>query len=186
MVDEAVPSPQLAAAVLAGDPMLVPEVLRHLDDAALTNLDHAVEQEVRRRAVEAGDTDAVTAEAFETGFGRDGLAVLPWIEGPYVVCPGGLVSSSRTSHRCRFVSVNDTWVWDCAELICEEKRSAPGTRDGFRAIALVPAHEGMAIDVVSGKLRSGQHSVDKVISFELRAGELVEVSQRTISAAGMA
>jgi hypothetical protein len=175
-----------AAEVLAGDPLAVPGVLRLLDAGALANLDAAVQQEVRRRAVEAGDTDAVIAEAFETGFGRDGLAVLPWVEGPYVVCPGGLVSPSRSSHRCRFVSVNDTWVWDCAELICEEKRSTPGAKDGFRAVALVPVHEGLALDVVSGKLRSGQHSVDKVVSFELRGGELVEVAQRTVSAAGMA
>lgn len=176
----------MAAAVLAGDPLAVPEVLARLDDAALGNLDAAVQQEVRRRAVEGGDGDAIIAEAFETGFGRDGLAVLPWIEGPFVVCPGSLISSSRTSHRCRFVSVNETWVWDCAELVHEEKRSSPGAKDGFRAVALVPAHEGLALDVVSGKLRSGQHSVDKVVSFELRRGALVEVAQRTITPSGMA
>lgn len=179
--DEAV-----AAGVLAGDPTRVPIVLARLDAGALTSLDVAVQDEVRRRAVEAGDDDAVIADAFDTGFGRDGLAVLPWIEGAFVVCPGSLVSSSRTSHRCRFVSVNDTWVWDCAELIREEKRSSPGAKDGFRAVALVPAHEGLALDVVSGKLRSGQHSVDKVVSFQIRQGTLTEVAQRTITPSGMA
>lgn len=174
------------AAALGEDPLRVPEVLALLDEGALTNLDAAVQQEVRRRAVESGVEEAIIAAAFETGFGRDGLGVLPWIEGPFVVCPGGLVSPSRTSHRCRFVSVNDAWVWDCAELVCEEKRSSPGAKDGFRAIALVPAHEGLALDVVTGKLRSGQHSVEKVISYEVRRGELVEVAQRTVSAAGMA
>lgn len=176
----------LLAAALSGDPVAVPEVLALLDEGALTNLGAAVQQEVRRRAVESGSEEAIISAAFETGFGRDGLGVLPWIEGPFVVCPGGLLSPGRTSHRCRFVSVNDAWVWDCAELVCEEKRSSPGARDGFRAVALVPAHEGLALDVVSGRLRSGQHSVEKVISCEVRRGELVQVAQRTVSAAGMA
>ena len=115
----------------------------------------------------------------------DGLATLPWVEGDIIVCPGSLIAKSRTNHRCRFVSVDDTWIWDSGELLREDKRSTPGVEDGFRAVALLPLVDGFTLDVVSGKARAGQHSVDRVVSFEVRARELVEVSQRVVAAAGM-
>ena len=170
-----------AAAKLLARPDEVLRVLDRLDDDQLVNLAAATRQEQARRAVERGDLDEIIAQAFETGFGSDGLAHLPWIEGTVLVCPGGLVWSSRTSHTCRFVSIDDTWVWDSHDLIREDKRSTPGSRDGFRAVALLPVLEGMEVDVVSGKARQGQHSVDRVVSYEVRSGDLVEVAQRDVS-----
>lgn len=170
---------------LTEDPDTAPELVQRLQDDVLLHLGASVADEIRRRAVDAGDPDAAIADGFDTGFGRDGLAVLPWVTGHYVVCPGGLVGKNRSSHRCRFISVNDTWVWDCVELIQEDKRSAPGTDEGFRAVALIPIIEGTSLDVVSGRLRGGQHSVERVVSYEIRKGELVEVSQRVVAAAGM-
>ena len=128
-------------------------------------------------------TELQPDDAFEVGFGRDGLGVLPWVEGTVIVCPGGMTAKSKSSHRCRFVSVDDVWVWDCGLLLREDKRSSPGTDEGFRAIALVPLVDGTELDVVSGKARGGQHSVEHVVSYEVRSGELVEVSQRNVAAA---
>jgi hypothetical protein len=174
-----------AARLLAGHPDDVVRILDRLDADELSNVGAVVRQLQRQRAVARGDLDEIIAHAFEVGFGRDGLGLLPWVEGDVIVCPGGLVAKSRTSHRCRFVSVDDTWIWESGELLREDKRSSPGTDDGFRAVALVPLIDGLALDVVSGKARSGQHSVERVVSFEVRRGELVEVSQRTVAAAGM-
>ena len=174
-----------AAKLLTGHPDDVVRVLDRLSVNELVNVGEAVRQLQRERAVARGDLDEIIANAFEIGFGSDGLGLLPWIEGDVVVCPGGLISKSRTSHRCRFVSVDDIWIWESAELIREDKRSTPGTHDGFRAVALLPVLNGMELDVVSGKARSGQHSVDRVVSYEIRAGELFEVSQRTVAPAGM-
>ncbi len=156
-------------------------VLDRLDDDQLTNLAAAARQLQAERAVARGDLDQIIASAFEDGFGSDGLAVGPWIEGSVLVCPGGLVWPSKSRHVCRFISIDDTWVWDSHDLIREDKRSTPGSRDGFRAVALLPVLEGMAVDVVSGKSRSGQHSVDRVISYEVRSGQLIEVAQRAVS-----
>jgi len=161
------------------------ESLRTMTPDALHNVAEAVRQVQIERAIAAGDTDAIIARAFEVGFGRDGLGVMPWIEGDVLVCPGGLVSKSRTSHRCRFVSIDDVWVWDSGLLMREDKRSSPGVDDGFRAIALVPVIDGTGIDVVSGRARSGGHAVEHVVSYEVRAGELVEVSQRDVAAKNM-
>jgi hypothetical protein len=166
-------------------PEAVVEFVRGLADDDLHNLAEVVRQVQIERAIDSGDQDAIIASAFETGFGRDGLAVLPWVAGNVIVCPGGIISKSKSSHRCRFISVDDVWVWDSGLLLREDKRSSPGTEGGFRAIALVPLVDGTELDVVSGKARSGQHSVDHVISFEVRGGELVEVSQRTVTPANM-
>lgn len=174
-----------AARLLCEDPADVVRVVDRLDDDQLSNLGALVHQLQRERAVAGGNLDAIITSAFETGFGRDGIAVMPWVEGNVVVCPGGLIAKSRASHRCRFVSVNNTWIWESAELIREDKRSTPGAHDGFRAVALVPLLGGMELDVVSGKSRAGQHSVDKVVSFVVRGRDLDEVSQRTVASAGM-
>jgi hypothetical protein len=158
---------------------------RGLGDDELHHLAEVVRQVQIERAIGHGDHDAIIAAAFETGFGRDGLAVLPWVEGGVIVCPGGMIAKSTTNHRCRFVSVDDVWVWDSGLLLREDKRSSPGADQGFRAVALLPVVDGTELDVVAGRARGGQHSVDHVVSYEVRRGELVEVSQRTVTPANM-
>lgn len=160
----------------------VASLVRDMSDDELHHVAELVRQVQIERAIGAGDEDAIIASAFEIGFGRDGLAALPWVEGSVIVCPGGTVAKSKTSHKCRFVSVDESWVWESSLLLREDKRSSPGTDEGFRAVALIPLVDGTAVDVVSGKQRSGQHSVDHVVSYEVRGGELVEVSQRTVDA----
>jgi hypothetical protein len=172
------------------DPEQIIESLRAMTPEQLHHVAESVRQVQIERAVMAGDLDAVIAKAFELGFGRDGLGVQPWIErvgidGALIVCPGGLVSRSRTSHRCRFVSVDDVWVWDSGLLMREDKRSSPGVDDGFRAIAIIPAVDGTELDVVTGRARSGGHAVEHVVSYEVRGGELVEVSQRDVAGKNM-
>lgn len=168
-------------------PEQIVDELRALPTDELHNLAEAVRQVQLERAMAGGDHDAIIAQAFEVGFGRDGLGHLPWVEGDVIVCPGGLVQKSRQSrnHRCRFVSIDDAWVWESQLLVREDKRSSPGTDAGFRAVALVGAVDGTAVDVVSGRARSGGHNVERVISYEVRDGELVEVSQRNVAAANM-
>lgn len=159
--------------------------LRAMTSDELHHLAEAVRQVQIERAIRSGDHDAVITRAFEIGFGRDGLGVMPWIEGDLIVCPGGMISKSRTSHRCRFISIDDVWVWDSGLLLREDKRSSPGTDDGFRAVALVPLVDGTSVDVVSGRARSGGHAVEHVVSFEVRQGDLVEVAQRDVTAREM-
>jgi hypothetical protein len=169
------------------DPEQIVEWLRSLPSDQLHHVAEAVRQLQIERAIGEGDLDAVIARAFEVGFGRDGLGMQPWVEqvgvdGAVVICPGGLVSKSRSSHRCRFISVDDVWVWDSGLLMREDKRASPGAEDGFRAIAVIPAVDGTELDVVTGRARTGGHSVEHVVSYEIRAGELVEVSQRDVAA----
>jgi len=159
--------------------------IQELSDKELHQLQAEMHNEVRQRAIRSGDHEAIIKQAFEIGFERSGLGVVPWIEGHVLVCPGSLISKSPTNHRCRFVSVDEEWVWQSGHLITETKRPSPGTGKGFRAVALIPVIEGLAIDIVTGRMQSGQHRAEKVASFEIKAGKLSEVSQRVVPIDGM-
>ena len=169
---------------LKEDPDTAAELAAKLPDDQLIELAAALRDEMQKRARESGDADAVIEAAFEAGFARDGLGVLPWIEKPYLVCPGGLVAKNRANHRCQFVSADDRWVWESCDLVREDKRSTPGDDEGFRAIALLPIIEGMQLDVVRARMKQGQHNVERVTSMTVRRGRLVEVEQREVSARG--
>ena len=169
---------------LKEDPDTAAELAAKLPDDQLIELAAALRDEMQERARASGDADAVIEAAFEAGFARDGLGKLPWIEKPFLVCPGGLVAKNRANHKCQFVSADDNWVWESSDLVREDKRSMPGDEEGFRAIALLPIVEGMQLDVVRARMRQGQHNVERVTSMTVRRGRLIEVEQRDVSARG--
>ena len=169
---------------LKEDPDTAAELAAKLPDDQLIELAAALRDEMQQHARASGDADAVIEAAFEAGFARDGLGMLPWIEKPFLVCPGGLVAKNRANHKCQFVSADDNWVWESRDLVREDKRSMPGDEEGFRAIALLPIVEGMQLDVVRARMRQGQHNVERVTSMTVRRGRLVEVEQRDVSARG--
>jgi len=169
---------------LREDPDTASELAAKLPDEQLIELAAALRDEMQKRARESGDAEAVIEAAFESGFARDGLGRMPWIEKPFVVCPGGLVGKNRGNHKCQFVSADDRWVWESGDLVREDKRSLPGDDEGFRAIALLPIVEGMQLDVVRARMRQGQHNVERVTSLTVRRGRLIEVEQRDVSARG--
>lgn len=169
---------------LKEDPDTARELAQKLPDEQLIELGFAIRDEMTRRAREAGDPDAVIEAAFERGFARDGLGQQPWIEPPFLICPGGMVAKNRANHKCQFVSVDDVWVWESGDLIREDKRSTPGDDEGFRAIALLPIVEGTGLDVVRARMRQGQHQVERVTSYVVKKGRLVETEQRDVSARG--
>ncbi|MCP3939509.1 MAG: hypothetical protein GY708_29535 [Actinomycetia bacterium] len=154
------------------------ELARVLDESTTTHLAEALRDQQRRRAIESGDQDAVISRGFDVGFGADGLAMAPYLSQRFIVCPGAVVAKSRTNYRSCFINVDDCWIWDSGELIREDKRSNPGSDDGFKAVALLPIIEGMGLDQISGRQRQGQYQVTRVVSYEVRGGDLVEVSQR--------
>lgn len=159
--------------------------IKELSDHELQDLHREMQEEILQRAIQSGDHESIIKQAFEVAFDRSGLGVNPWIEGKLLICPGALVSKSAANHRCRFVSVDQEWVWQSKQLITETKNPSPGNDKGFRAIALIPVIEGTAVDIVNGKMQSGLHRAEKVVSFEIRRGEMVEVSQRVISIDGI-
>ncbi len=127
-----------------------------LDDTALATLGQAVDAELRRRAVEGGDLDAIVEEGFRRGFDAKGHPGPPYLEGRILVCPGGKVSSSALSHQCRFVAVGDGWVWEHPDVLCDEIR--PRGRFSSASITLLVARDGLELESVTSKARGGAHA----------------------------
>jgi len=148
-----------------------------LDSDGLSALAAMVGSEQRRRALAAEDPAAVMADAFDHGFDARGMAVAPWItQGGLLVCPGSKIHRSRQSHRCRFVAVGDTWVWEAADRVDDELRWLPGRTDSLHTVTLLAAVDGLVVDVVTSKASGGAHTRESASAWEVRAGELVAVA----------
>lgn len=148
--------------------------LTALGDIELADLSNSVREEYRNRALAAGEPEAVADEVFGRGFGSDGLALMPWIESEMVVCCGGKEHSSASAHKCRFAVVEGDWVWESGERLYDEVRPT-GKGSSTRSVSLVAAREGLVVEVVTSKFRSGKHERVGLRRFEVRSGELVEV-----------
>lgn len=153
--------------------------LQHLDDFALAALARAVAEEQHRRALEACDVEAVVRDAFANGFTQAGMPRDPWLSNGTLVCAGSKNDRSATSHECAFVSVGEKWVWECEEKFHDEVRHLPGPKPLMRSVTLCTAHEGMEVDLVVSRMRTGVHTMKSVRSFVVQGGELVLVTTRS-------
>lgn len=136
--------------------------------------------EQRRRAVAAADVGALVEEGFRVGFRSDGLPADPWMVSGMLLCAGGKVERSALSHRCAFVRVGSAWVWESDEKVEDVIRYVPGRTHQMRSVSLVPAFEGLALDLVEARTRQGVHELVGVRSFVVDGGELVLVSARSV------
>ena len=153
-------------------------------DEELAELAADVADEQRRRALAAGDLDTVVEQGFAEGFDAKGAASDPWVVGHLLVCPGSKVDRSSASHECRFVHLGGSWIWESAEKVVDEVRRLPGPRPSVRTVTVVVATEGLELDVVASRLRSGVHQMTSVRSYVVRRGELELVSTRAREASG--
>jgi hypothetical protein len=149
-----------------------------LGDAALSALLGDVRGEIHRRALASGDVQAVVEEAFAESFDAAGDAHTPFVHGGLLVCPGSRVNTSAANHRCRFAVVAGDWVWDCADLVHDEIRQIRSAKGGTHSVSLVALTEGLEVDVVTSRAKSGSHECQRVDSYSVVGGTLVKVGAR--------
>ena len=153
--------------------------LRDASDVQLAHTVAAVLAEQHRRALAGGDIEAMVEQAFIDGFTSRGEATAPWLEGGLLFCPGMRRDKSATSHECTFVSIDGRWVWDHGNVTVDTMRQIPGAKVVKQSITVLPALEGSKIDMVASTSKSGAPcQMRKARSFQVRAGELVEVEGR--------
>ena len=165
------------------EPLITPEEAAIADDDALALTIQVLFAEQTRRARESGDPEALADEAFEgRGFETSGRPRLPYLVEGLLVCPGGKMEKSASSHDCTFVAVGDTWAWENDEVVYDDMRQVPGSK-WRRSVTVVAATEGMTFDVVASQSRSGSRcQMKSARSFEVRAGNLVETQVRARAA----
>lgn len=153
-----------------------PEMIGELSDQQLALLLECANQELRQRAITQGDLGAVIDEAFEIGFDSAGMAKAPYRRGLLVVCPGSKVGSSAMSHKCRFVSVSGTWVWEAGELVTDEIR--PRDRHSTASVSLIVATEGTELEVITSRFRGGSHERTAAEAYRVEGDSLVALGKR--------
>jgi len=167
---------------LSADPAcLVPgQVLASCSDEALEVTIAVLRSEQQRRALVAGDVDALVAEAFERAFDRTGRAGLPFLHDGLLICPGSKVSRSKSSHDCTFVSLDAGWVWEHPDVAADSGITLPGGKI-HQFVTVIPAFEAMKFDVVTSVARSGPCRMKSVRTYTISGGTLHEVSVRARS-----
>jgi hypothetical protein len=158
-----------------------PDVLHAYSDFELGELAAAIRYEQQQRAIAAVDPDALVEDGFSRGFSRQGEPCRPWLMSGVLVCPGGLRETSRLSHRCAFVSVDGSWVWE-TDSLADVVRHVTGRAHEVRSVTLVPAYDGMELDFVKAKTRNGVHEVVQVLRFRVEGASLVEIPAKTSAA----
>ncbi|MFV0317103.1 MAG: hypothetical protein ACK5O2_09110, partial [Microthrixaceae bacterium] len=99
--------------------------------------------------------------------------------GGLLVCPGAKIHRSKANHRCRFVAVGDTWVWDAADRVVDELRRLPNDRDSIQTVTVLAAVDGLVIEVVTSKATGGRHERQSAVAYEVRGGELLPTALRS-------
>ena len=159
--------------------------LAALGDIELAELVIAGQAEQSRRALLAGDVGAVIESAFESAFGTSTTVLGPWVEGGLLICPGLVVGASRTSHECSFCKVGQTWVWQAEGKLADSvRRLKVSSKEHQRSVTLLPALNGLDIDVVTCKMRAGTHHLVRSKSYRVKDGALVLVSTRAVNVNG--
>ena len=164
--------------------LLTPEDVKGAADADLSETIAVLQAEQARRAVEAGDPEALADQAFHDAFDRTGKPNLPYLHAGLLICPGGKSTKSRTSHDCVFVAVGEDWVWDYADILFDDMRTLPGSK-WMQTVSVLPAIEGLELDVVTSQARQGgKCQMVSARSFTIRHGALEETQVRTRSLSG--
>ena len=151
-------------------------------DADLSATIDALHAEQQRRALEAGDPDAIAEECFDgAGFDYKGNPGNPYLVDGLLVCPGLKRDKSRTSHVCVFVSIDGQWSWEHPDRVFDDMQQVThaGNTVARRAVTIVAAHDGMEIDVVTSKSTSGSAcQMQTAKAYRVENGQLVHVGNR--------
>lgn len=156
------------------------EDLAGVSDADLRRALVVLQAEERRRALTRCEPAALVEEGFARGFASNGMPLDPWLAGGILVCPGAKLDRSAMSHRCGFVRVDSSWVWDHPDLLEDVVRHLPGAQSRMQSVSLVPVGEQCAVDVIEARTRNGVHELSGIRSFTVSDGALLLVSQRSV------
>jgi hypothetical protein len=161
------------------------EALVGSDEATLRNAHVEISRALRERARERGDLEELVEEGFREGFDAKGMPRVPWTEAGIIICPGGGVEKSATSHDCTYISIGDRWTWDSDEtLLHVVRRVGAAAKSHQRTVSLLDAREGLELDVVTSKQRQGVHQLQRSTSYTVSEGTLKLVTTRAVTATG--
>jgi hypothetical protein len=87
---------------------------------------------------------------------------------------------SATNHICKFVSINDKWVWESASLV-ESQNKYSDSDHKLLTLAVVTFQEGDRVDIVESKANIMGHKAKKIASYTISNNKLSKVKNRDIT-----
>ena len=145
---------------------------KDLSDKDLSELGFAVATEVFNRAVNSGDWEALTKEGLEIGFSSRGYPEYPYIKNNILICPGGKVGTTKTNHKCRFVAIDGSWIWECSPLL--DTMHTVG-KHSTASITLFAATEGLSFTVIDSAANMQGHSRISTAAYVIKRGKIEAV-----------
>jgi hypothetical protein len=152
-----------------------------IDEAGLIRALGILTSEQSRRALANYEPEALIENAFATGFTSKFMPKDPIVVGGILICMGAKLDRSVTNHRCAFVKVAGNWSWEHPDQANDVVRYLPGPHGRMQTVTLIPAIEGMAVDLVEAKTKNGVHEFVGVRSFVFEQNELLLVAARAVS-----
>jgi hypothetical protein len=153
----------------------------NLTDSQLQELITLANAELYTRNIANSDPDSLIKLGFEKGFTTKLTPVQPLIHNGILIAPGYKKESSVFSHKCSFIKVNDSWVWESDHKILDEIRS---NNKLLQSITLIALMDGFQIDVLTSKARNSVHVLENIVSYNYEEGVLFKTSSRNISNKG--
>lgn len=155
------------------------EFLKSLPDDRLAMLIGGAREEQAARAIAAADPTQLVEHGYDTLFNHKGTAADPEIVSGVLVCAGSYIPRSAASAASTFAHIDGHWCWEHPDVLTDELRRIPnGKHDTLKSVTLLPAIDGMKVDIVhSTKSRQGSKAT-KVDSYEVQGGELRIVETR--------
>lgn len=138
----------------------------------------ALTAEQVRRALADNDPGALADKYFDMNFSV--RTVHPVLENGLLICPGVKTLNSKTSHDCAFIAVDSSWVWDHSDAVWSEiRKTMHGSKMVQQSVTIVPVYDGVVVDVVTSKARSGPCKMSQVKSYVVKNNMLEPTSTRT-------
>lgn len=155
--------------------------LENLTDSELQEVITIANAELYSRNIANAEPSSLIKLGFERGFTSKLVPVQPWVVNGVLIAPGYKKESSVFNHKCSFIKVNDSWVWESEHKILDEIRSDTKI---LRSVTLIALMDSFQIDVLTSKARNSVHVLENIVSYNYEEGVLLKTSSRNISTKG--
>lgn len=154
--------------------------LEKLSDYSLDELNRAqmvLSEELKERA--GAQLAGSLSNEFEVAYNNE-LCADPEIKNGLLYAYGAKKKLSATNHICKFVSINDKWVWESTSLV-ESQNKYSDSDHKLLTLAVVTFQEGDRVDIVESKANIMGHKAKKIASYTISNNKLSKVKNRDIT-----
>jgi hypothetical protein len=115
---------------------------------------------------------------FESFFKHE-LCAEPLVKDGLLYAYGAKKKSSSTNHSCKFVSINDQWVWESPKIVKNRTRYSDSEAK-LITLAVITIDDGDKVDVIESRANLIGHKAKKITSYLVKNGQLEKTKSRVV------